>query len=124
MMKYVVNKDKQTVMAFLEGTQMDAVKMIAKKLMRTGVPVDYYSNKLLMANKYSGTVTLRHGDTWNEEEGKRLAKEKCLANYHRGLEKRINKFYYDMAVAMSVLNKNSSGKECCPCECCNDCDHE
>ena len=40
MMKYVVNKEKQTVMAFLEGTQMDAVKMIAKELMRTGVPVD------------------------------------------------------------------------------------
>lgn len=121
MMKYVINEEKKTVMAFLEGTRYDAVRMIAKELARTGIPVDYYSDKLIMSNKYSGTVTLRHDDVWDVEVGKKHAKEKCLANYHRGLEKRINKFYYDMAIAMSMLNKNSSGKECCPCECCGDC---
>lgn len=116
MMKYVVNEDKQTIMAFLEGTRYDAVKIVNKQLVRTGIPVDYFSEKLLMPNKYSGTVTLRSGDVWDEEEGKRQAKAKCLANYHRGLEKRLNTFYFDMSMAATLVGIAVYNSVCSECE--------
>lgn len=117
MIKYVVNEKKQTVMAFLEDTCYDAVKIVNKQLVRTGIPVDYFSEKLLMPNKYSGTVTLRDGDTWNVEEGKLQAKAKCLANYRRGLEKRLNKFYYDMSVAAMLVGVDMQKTACDKCAC-------
>lgn len=115
MIKYVINEKSRQIMAFLEDTKYDAVKIVGRELCRTGIPIDYFSNKLLMANKYSGTVTCHGDDTFDVEVGKKLAKEKCLANYHRGLEKRLNKFYFDMAVAMDALNSSKPTK-CVKCE--------
>lgn len=110
MMKYVINREKNQIMAYLTGTRFDAIHKVVKEMQKVNDNIDYYSTNLLMANKYSGTVTLREGDTWNEEEGKRLAKEKCLANYRRGLEKRLNRFYYEMAQVATYVIENKKDK--------------
>lgn len=123
MMKYAINPEKKQVVAYLEGTRNDAINIINRMMLRTGINCTYSSRVMQMANRYSGTVTLRGDDIWDVEVGKKKAKEKCLANYHRGLEKRINKFYFDInLLSDAILSTEHCDESCSGCaDCCTRC---
>lgn len=102
MMKYAINVEKKQITAYVEGCENDAVnranRLIRIFLKNGGVSsvISYSNKKMKMAKKYSGTVTLRGDDVWNVEEGKKLAREKCLNNYHRAMELRMGMFAKDI----------------------------
>ena len=95
MMKYAINPSKKQIKAYLEGTEYDALNAINKVMRSMTNKWGYYSDKVIMAKQYSGTVTLRDGDEWDEEKGKELAKAKCLKNYRKAFNKRMKTFYND-----------------------------
>lgn len=105
MVKYAINHDKKQIIAYLENTRYDAVRAIDRRLSSIQSNFDYYNPKLLMAEKYSGTVTLRDGDVWDEEKGKELAKAKCLRNYYAGFDKRIKMFYNSLIKTVDGMEK-------------------
>lgn len=92
MMKYAINPSKKQIKAYLEGTEYDALNAINKLMRSTTNDFGYYSDKAIMAKQYSGTVTLRDGDEWDEAKGKELAKAKCLKNYRKAFDKRMKMF--------------------------------
>lgn len=98
MMKYAINPSKKQIKAYLEGTEYDALNTINKVMRSMTNKFGYYSDKAIMAKQYSGTVTLRDGDEWDEEKGKELAKAKCLKNYRRAFNKRMQMFADDFGV--------------------------
>ena len=118
MMKYAINTEKKQIVAYLEGTRNDAINIINRMMLRTGINCTYSAKKMQMANRYSGTVTLRGDDVWDVEVGKQKAKAKCLANYHRGLEKRINKFYFDINLLFDAIIPTEHCEDCTKCCAC------
>lgn len=106
MIKYAINHEKKQIKAFLEDTAYDAINVIDKAMnCNGGINFCYCSKHMLMHNQYSGTVTLRGGDVWDEEKGKALAKQKCLDNYHKALDKRLNRFYNDLATMAQSIKR-------------------
>ena len=95
MLMYAINPSKQQIKAYLEGTVYDALNAINKIMRSMTNKWGYYSDKAIMAKQYSGTVTLREGDEWDEEKGKELAKAKCLKNYRKAFNKRMKMFNDD-----------------------------
>lgn len=119
--KYVVVEKKKMVIAMLENTTYDAINRINKELYHTGVDVDYYSPKVMMAPKYSGTAKCHGDDSFSVEEGKRIAREKCIRNYNRAMDRRMEHFYNEMQKLSSKLTERYN--ETCDCDCgnCSDC---
>lgn len=104
MMKYAINENKKQIKAFLTGTEYDAIHII-DKAMGSNNNFCYCSPYMFMNKQYSGTVTLRGNDVWDVEKGKALAKEKCLANYHKALEKRLNRFYDEVSTLANTIKR-------------------
>ena len=87
MMKYVINKDKQTVMAFLEGTQMDAVKARIAELVKAEAALkDIQGKYTALEIKHKGTEA-EPPHTCSLELLR--TQEKAMARYLGILEKRI-----------------------------------
>lgn len=83
MIKYFVNEEKKYVIAKLENTREDAYKFLFEHF-----PLIVYNDvcgypEFYMRNSYSVTVKCDSEDTFNVEEGKRIAKERLLNKYYR-----------------------------------------
>ena len=99
--KYVILPEKKTVIAILSNTKNDAYNK-AMKLCR-----EYAANqlrvyicpnmeRLTMPNEFKAVVVCSEDDEFDIEEGKRRAKKRCLENYYRSLDKRVDAFKHDM----------------------------
>ena len=51
----------------------------------------YFSEKAYIPDSFTGKAKLNvaQGDTWNEETGSQLARERCLSKYHKAFDSRI-----------------------------------
>jgi uncharacterized protein (UPF0297 family) len=99
MIKYVILKDKNTIIGILENTRLDGINKINKIMgVDAGTSPFYVSHpKYLMPNAFKATVVCDPRDEWNVEEGKKLAKKKVLKNYYKSLDKRMDMFRDDLA---------------------------
>ncbi len=88
--KYVVIPEKKITIGILENTEFDAIYQIQKKFEDT--PFIFAYEKYLMPDRFK-TVTVCHSDDeYSIEEGKRAVKEKLLKNYHKSLDKKLNRY--------------------------------
>ena len=91
MVRYFVNEEERVVVAVLENTRWDAYNKICKMMRDTDfclVP----KNKYMMHNTYRAIVTCNEQDEFNEEIGKKMAKERVLEHYYAALDKRLDEF--------------------------------
>lgn len=95
--KYFVDQDEKKVVAVLENTRWDAYNKICKMIRDTDfcvVPKDKY----MMHSAYRAVVTCDDRDEFNEETGKKIAKERVLEHYYAALDKRIDEFRTSLLV--------------------------
>ena len=98
--KYVVNEEKQTVVAILNDCCFDTVKKIDKTFISKSN--SFYSSfgfnddRYRMNNTYKAVAKCSHGDVFDVNTGKKIAKKKVLAKYYKAMDKRMNLFYNDM----------------------------
>ena len=92
--KYVVNEEKRTVTAILDGTKFDCVNRINNKLHNTGWEIDKYDvqDKYLMPDKFVATVRCDERDEFNVDFGKSRARKIVLDNYYKSMNKHQEKF--------------------------------
>ena len=92
--KYVVNEEKRTVTAILEGTKFDCVNRINNKLHNTDWEIDKWDvpKNLLMPEKFVATVRCDERDTFNAEFGKNRARKIVLDNYYKSMDKHLGNF--------------------------------
>ena len=106
--KYVVIPEKKQTIGILSNCEFDAVNRI-EKLMGDGFHLCDL-RKYMMPHTFKATVTCYPGDEYNEEEGKRRAKQKLLVNYYRSLDKRLDKFREELLVLNGKFFENSEEK--------------
>ena len=118
--KYVVLPEKKTVIAILPNTQYDAYNKamkICRELSQGQTKVYICPNleKMLMPNEFKVTVVCDNDDEFDVTEGKRIAKSRCLDNYYRSFDKRINAFKESIGIISKRYNVQNYGV--------NDCDN-
>lgn len=102
--KYVIIPEKKQTIGILSNTEFDAVNRI-EKLMGDSVHL-YDLRKYMMPHTFKAIVTCHPGDEYNEEEGKRRAKKKLMANYYKSVDKRIDKFREELLVINGKFFEN------------------
>jgi hypothetical protein len=93
--EYYVNEQKRTVTAVLTNASLDAVKRVSKEyggkavgLDITGTMIDEEAlNALLISDKFVATARCSAEDTFDVEEGKRIACRRVYAKYDAAREK-------------------------------------
>lgn len=98
--RYVINEEKRTCVAILEGTQHDAITKInkmCKSEVRFSDEADIWvydikNSKYAMPNKFVGIAKCSPEDEWDVEIGKSVARKKLLDKYHKELRNREAKF--------------------------------
>ena len=102
--RYVVNKEKRTCVALLENIEFDAINKINKMCLKDARFTDHANmyayvcrdSKYVMPNKFVGVAKCSFEDNWDEEVGKRVAREKLLDKYHNELDKQLLRFLNNM----------------------------
>ena len=92
--KYVVIPETKTTIGILEDTEFDAIYKIQKKMMGTPFHFDY--SKYLMPVRFKTSTVCDPNDEYNVEDGKKAVKEKLMKNYHKSLDKKLNRFESDV----------------------------
>ena len=97
--KYVVNHEKKSVTAILEGTKFDAINRINNRIHNTDWYLDPYDvhEKFLMPDKFVSTVKCDERDEFDVGFGMERAKKVVLDNYYHSMNKRIKKWTTSMA---------------------------
>lgn len=98
MIKYIILREKKTIIGILENTRLDGINKINKIMgVNAGTSPFYLSHpKYLMPNIFKATVVCDPRDEWDVEEGMALAKKKVLKNYYKSLDKRMDMFRADL----------------------------
>lgn len=103
--KYIVIPETKTTIGILQGTKYDAVYRINKMLGESSVNLCNLKG-YVMPNVFKAQVVCDARDTYSIEEGKRLVKKKLLNNYHKSIDKRIDKFRDEILVLNGKLFEN------------------
>ena len=93
--KYIIKKEDGVVVAILQGTAMDLIKLL-------NVDTDDYRviEKLILSDQYKGVAKLADGDVWDEEVGKDIAFEKAHAKYKDAILKRFKMIKKSLEVSL------------------------
>ena len=92
--KYYVNPKKQQTIAVLNGCSMDCINKIDKTM--HNFDWCWCTKKYIMPDSFRAVVRCADGDAYDEELGKRLAKEKLMRKYYKHLDSRWNMFLGDL----------------------------
>lgn len=92
--KYIINEEKRTVTAILEGTKFDCINHINKKLRDTKWEIDKWDapKEYMMPEKFVATVHCDERDEFDVEFGKKRAKKIVLDNRRKSMDKHFGKF--------------------------------
>ena len=82
MIKYFVNENQRTVIAVLDNTRYDYYMHIRKRMNVDALPRNIVEASL-MPTKFRVEVKCHEQDTFDVEEGKKIAKKRVLENYWR-----------------------------------------
>lgn len=88
--KYIVNKEKRTVVCILSNCSEDVLKAIDKSFRKIFIS-DLYIN-----DKYVGVAKCSPEDEWDEKIGKRLAFSRAYAEYRGAIKVKARKFIANM----------------------------
>lgn len=106
--KYYSIPEKRQVIAVMPNTQYDAYNKIDKIMRETNFSfmpcgTNEY-NKYLMPDNFKVVLTCDERDVYDEEEGKKIAKQKLMRNYRKSINKRLAKFKKEFAQLAAVVN--------------------
>ena len=109
--RYIVNEEDRVVVAILSNCRYDAVHAANvwtgyhtwdnRNRIDVGVSRD---NKYLIPDKFTGIAKCSNEDIWDEETGKKIARDRVLNKYHKSLNKAIRKINDDIARVASDFN--------------------
>ena len=140
--KFVINKDKKTIVCVYEGCKNDFVHFIEENSMfqlpiwtyvghKSNVAIALY-RKLIMPDRFTGIAVCGENDEWNENTGKLIAFSRMKDKLNRSFFKRANAFintmdkYLDETVELLNTigeklevnqNKRHENIEKCWCKC-------
>lgn len=97
MISYVVDPKRKVVHGILKNTEMDALKKIWDMLGNCGDHLFVDTDEYMMPKSYKVTVVCDPLDEFDEEIGKRIAKERIMKRYYNSLDKRILRFKKNVA---------------------------
>ena len=103
--KYIVIPETKTTIGLLEGTKWDAVYRINKLLGESSMNLCRLKG-YVMPNVFKAIVVCDARDVYDVEEGKRLVKKKLMKNYHKSIDKRVDKFRDEILVLNGKLFEN------------------
>lgn len=104
MIKYTILEDQKKVIAKLEGCEFDVYDIISKKA-NVLLPLDI----VVLKSTYKGVSKCHPSDTFNVEEGKKVAREKLLSKYYKSYNaalKRATSYVGDMSDSVSKVCEN------------------
>lgn len=110
MIKYVSIPEKRMTIAILENTQYCAIEYLDKmcdRLFANGIYAGPTHSKYKMPNQFKAYARCHPEDEWNEEEGKRIAKERLMKNYYLSFDNRIAMFHADLEESYQNFMKNT-----------------
>ena len=103
--KYFVNEEKGTVFCKMEDCSKDTINILEKD----GIYKKDMSDSF-MQNTYTGKAKLSPEDKWDEETGKRIARNKMLLKYYTKRKKILNNNYVEL---LSQLKKVGERQDYC-----------
>ena len=109
MIKYVVLPEQRKVIGYIDGTKNDAIKKIMRLTHGTGLAVTD-CKKYVMPDCFKAEVVCDPEDEWNEEEGKRIAKERVMKRYYKSFHKKMNIFYNKCYMLTSIVLYDAAKK--------------
>lgn len=106
--KFVVNKEKRTVICYIEGTKNIFMDFVYNNFsLGYNTHMDY--NKLILPNRFIGKATCAAGDEWDEEKGKLLAydrmKNEINEKFRRAAQYYVNWYDKELASAVNITNE-------------------
>lgn len=106
--KYYSIPEKRQVIAVMPNTQYDAYNKIDKIMRETGfcfTPRGMHEHKkYMMPDNFKVVLTCDERDVYDEEEGKKIAKQKLMRNYRKSINKRLAKFKKEFEQLAAVVN--------------------
>lgn len=103
--KYFVNEEKGTVFCKMENCFKDTINILEKDGIYKRDIRDSF-----MQNTYAGKAKLSPEDEWDEETGKRVARNKMLLKYYTKKRKLLDKAYQEL---LSQIKKLSERQQYC-----------
>lgn len=105
--KFIVNKEKRTVICLIEDTENVFVNFAQDNFkIDWTYRMDY--NKLRMPNRFVGKAVCAESDEWDEEKGKLLAydrmKNELTASFQRSAQYFVNWYDKELSNAVKILN--------------------
>ena len=110
--RYIVNEKDRIVVAVIDGCKNDAVNAAnawtngydwnAAQRVNTTV---YFNKKYYIPDKFTGIARCCEDDEWNEDIGKKIARDRVLDKYHRSLNKAIRKINKDIQAEANRFNE-------------------
>ena len=100
--RFVVNKDKKTVVCIYEGCSYDFINFINNNCKLAPFKTYFYKNdyftanlykKMLMPNRFTGVAVCGPDDEWDEKVGRLIAFSRMKDNLNRSFFKRANTFF-------------------------------
>ena len=106
--KYYPIPEKRQVVAVMSNTQYDAYNKIDKIMRGTGFCFSPCGSneygKYLMPDTFKVVLTCDERDTYDVEEGKKIAKKKLMRNYRKSMNKRVTAFKKTFDAMATIVN--------------------
>ena len=81
--QYYINKEKRTIAARMVDCQYDIIDILYKMGIDRVFRANYRIEDFLIKDTYRGVAKCAPEDTWDEEVGKRIARNRLLKKYHK-----------------------------------------
>ena len=112
MITYNIDRKNKVVVAKLTGCHNDVNVEFTKRFLkndRLSTIEVYPTNEMRLRKEYVGKCRFEADDVFDEELGKKIAKERCLKKYHTAKDKMYEKIMSDLldirVEIFSILNK-------------------
>ena len=103
--KYYVMPDEKKIVATLSGTSEDALKKMRKLFSGKGfLEGCTFDKKYLMPKSFRAVACLNEEDEWDEEEGKKVAKDKLMRKYYESYDSKFSMLMDDLNSLMNNVS--------------------
>lgn len=102
--KYISIPERRKTVAILEGTSWDALNKITKLCGNASISPDLFYYE--MPDHFRAVAVCSAEDEWDEEVGKKIAKEKLMRKYYNSFDGKIDLFRKNVAFVNAMLSEN------------------
>lgn len=105
--EYIINEEKRTVVAILKGTELDAHKAIMRQVGDAEESFFGFNSNwtTLIPDSFTGKAKCDPRDEFSLDEGKKIAKARCMERYYRAKDVAIKTWYKNARVKMGRVEK-------------------